>query len=186
MEARTCWYCSGLLWGLGSEVDASTVDGFSRASSWSSVAVVGGGVSGPFTMLSIVKSEALSHQCLPLLGRFHILRTFNLKLDQLDHLFSESNGRRRSRIYLVHRAWNIWFILILYWPLLPLNTHGCFLVYKIPPLTANEGHRANNWGDLASPLWKGRLRILENSKGAALHLEDAQTGELDVSFAFNR
>lgn len=63
--------------------------------------------------------------------------------------------------------------------------HGCFLVYKIPPLTANEGHRANNWGDLASPLWKGRLRILENSKGAALHLEDAQTGELDVSFAFN-
>jgi len=51
-------------------------------------------------------------------------------------------------------------------------------VYKIPPLTANEGHRANNWGDLASPLWKGRLRILENSKGAALHLEDAQTGEL--------
>jgi ABC-type Fe3+ transport system substrate-binding protein len=51
-------------------------------------------------------------------------------------------------------------------------------VYKIPPLTANEGHRANNWGDLASPLWKGRLRILENSKGAALHLDDAQTGEL--------
>jgi len=51
-------------------------------------------------------------------------------------------------------------------------------VYKIPPLTANEGHRANNWGDLACPLWKGRLRILENSKGAALHLEDAQTGEL--------
>jgi len=51
-------------------------------------------------------------------------------------------------------------------------------VYKIPPLSANEGHRANNWGDLASPLWKGRLRIVENSKGAALHLEDAQTGEL--------
>jgi len=53
-----------------------------------------------------------------------------------------------------------------------------FLVYKIPPLTANEGHRANNWGDLACPLWKGRLRIIENSKGAALHFEDAQTGEL--------
>jgi len=51
-------------------------------------------------------------------------------------------------------------------------------VYKIPPLSANEGHRANDWGDLAAPLWKGRLRILENSKGAALHLEDAQTGEL--------
>lgn len=51
-------------------------------------------------------------------------------------------------------------------------------VYKIPPLSANEGHRANNWGDLACPLWKGRLRIIENSKGAALHLEDTQTGEL--------
>ncbi|KAF8798133.1 adaptin ear-binding coat-associated protein 1 NECAP-1 [Phlegmacium glaucopus] len=48
-------------------------------------------------------------------------------------------------------------------------------VYKIPPLSAHEGHRANNWGDLASPLWKGRLRIIENSKGAALQLEDAQT-----------
>ena len=58
--------------------------------------------------------------------------------------------------------------------------NGCFLVYKIPPLSANEGHRANNWGDLAAPLWKGRLRILENSKGAALHLEDPQTGKLDV------
>ncbi|KAF9482812.1 adaptin ear-binding coat-associated protein 1 NECAP-1 [Pholiota conissans] len=51
-------------------------------------------------------------------------------------------------------------------------------VYKIPPLNANEGYRANDWGDLASPLWKGRLRIIENSKGAALQLEDAQTGEL--------
>ncbi|KAF8965206.1 hypothetical protein BDZ97DRAFT_1918359 [Flammula alnicola] len=51
-------------------------------------------------------------------------------------------------------------------------------VYRIPPLNANEGYRANDWGDLACPLWKGRLRIIENSKGAALHLEDAQTGEL--------
>ncbi|KDR81737.1 hypothetical protein GALMADRAFT_135142 [Galerina marginata CBS 339.88] len=51
-------------------------------------------------------------------------------------------------------------------------------VYKIPPLNANEGYRANDWGDLASPLWKGRLRIIENSKGASLNLEDAQTGEL--------
>jgi len=49
-------------------------------------------------------------------------------------------------------------------------------VYKIPPLNANEGYRANDWGDLGSPLWKGRLRIIENSKGAALHLEDSQTG----------
>ncbi|CAA7271587.1 unnamed protein product [Cyclocybe aegerita] len=51
-------------------------------------------------------------------------------------------------------------------------------VYRIPPLKANEGYRANDWGDLAAPLWKGRLRIIETSKGAALHLEDAQTGEL--------
>ncbi|KAF8163433.1 adaptin ear-binding coat-associated protein 1 NECAP-1 [Crassisporium funariophilum] len=51
-------------------------------------------------------------------------------------------------------------------------------VYKIPPLNANEGHRANDWGDLAKPLWKGRLRIIENSKVAALHLEDGSTGEL--------
>ncbi|KIM49377.1 hypothetical protein M413DRAFT_59375 [Hebeloma cylindrosporum] len=49
-------------------------------------------------------------------------------------------------------------------------------VYRIPPLNANEGHRANDWGDLASPLWKGRLRIIENSKGASLNLEDNQTG----------
>jgi len=51
-------------------------------------------------------------------------------------------------------------------------------VYKIPPLKANEGHRAGEWGDLANPLWKGRLRIIETSKGVALHFEDPQTGEL--------
>jgi len=51
-------------------------------------------------------------------------------------------------------------------------------VYKIPPLKANEGHRANEWGDLAQPLWKGRLRIIEKSSNAALYFEDAQTGEL--------
>jgi adaptin ear-binding coat-associated protein 1/2 len=50
-------------------------------------------------------------------------------------------------------------------------------VYKIPPLKANEGHRANDWGDLANPLWKGRLRIIEKSQGAALYFEDPQTGE---------
>jgi len=61
-----------------------------------------------------------------------------------------------------------------------------FSVYKIPPLSAHEGHRANNWGDLACPLWKGRLRVIENSKGAALQLEDAQTGELNVCFASYR
>jgi hypothetical protein len=51
-------------------------------------------------------------------------------------------------------------------------------VHKIPPRKANEGYRANDWGDLGSPLWKGRLRITENSKGAALRLEDPQTGDL--------
>ena len=50
-------------------------------------------------------------------------------------------------------------------------------VYKIPPLKANEGHRAQDWGDLAKPLWKGRLRIIEKSStGVALMLEDPNTG----------
>ncbi|KAH7889526.1 hypothetical protein F5I97DRAFT_1924063 [Phlebopus sp. FC_14] len=51
-------------------------------------------------------------------------------------------------------------------------------VYKIPPLKANEGHRANDWGDLANPLWKGRLRVVEKAKKVALVFEDLQTGEL--------
>lgn len=73
-------------------MDASTVDGFSRASSWSSVAVVGGGVGGPFTMLYL--SEVIT-VCL-YWGDL-------TKLDWLDHLFSETNGRG-NRVYLVHRA----------------------------------------------------------------------------------
>ncbi|KAG9318643.1 pyridoxal phosphate-dependent transferase [Chiua virens] len=51
-------------------------------------------------------------------------------------------------------------------------------VYKIPPLRANEGHRANDWGDLANPLWKGRLRIVSKVGKAALLFEDSQTGDL--------
>ncbi|KAG6862059.1 hypothetical protein C0995_007189 [Termitomyces sp. Mi166 len=51
-------------------------------------------------------------------------------------------------------------------------------VYKIPPLKVNEGHRASEWGDLAQPLWKGRLRFIEKSTGTALQFEDSQTGEL--------
>lgn len=51
------------------------------------------------------------------------------------------------------------------------------LVYKIPPLKANEGHRANDWGDLADPLWKGRLRIVEKAGNAVLLFEDSQTGK---------
>ncbi|KAJ3541307.1 hypothetical protein NM688_g6106 [Phlebia brevispora] len=51
-------------------------------------------------------------------------------------------------------------------------------VYKIPPLKANEGHRAQEWGDLGNPLWKGRIRIIERSKGVSIQFEDATTGEL--------
>ncbi|KAJ7572043.1 adaptin ear-binding coat-associated protein 1 [Mycena floridula] len=50
-------------------------------------------------------------------------------------------------------------------------------VHKIPPLKANEGHRANDW-DLSNPLWKGRLKIIEKSAGVSLIFEDVQTGEL--------
>ena len=60
------------------------------------------------------------------------------------------------------------------------------IVYRIPPLKANEGHRANEWGDLAKPLWKGRLRIIETSKGVSLQFEDAQTGEVGVSICSDK
>ena len=52
------------------------------------------------------------------------------------------------------------------------------IVYKIPPLKANEGHRAQEWGDLSNPLWKGRIRIIERSAGVSLQFEDATTGKL--------
>ena len=58
--------------------------------------------------------------------------------------------------------------------------HGS--VYKIPPLNANEGYRANDWGDLSLPLWKGRLRITQNSKGATIHLEDSQMVKFSKAF----
>ncbi|EKM82568.1 hypothetical protein AGABI1DRAFT_111172 [Agaricus bisporus var. burnettii JB137-S8] len=51
-------------------------------------------------------------------------------------------------------------------------------VYKVPPLRANVGYRAAEWGDLAEPMWKGRLRILERSSGVVMQFEDSQTGEL--------
>jgi hypothetical protein len=59
---------------------------------------------------------------------------------------------------------------------------GPFQVYRIPPLKKNEGHRAQDWGDLAEPLWKGRLRIVETSDTApaSMMLEDATTGALDI------
>jgi len=51
-------------------------------------------------------------------------------------------------------------------------------VFKIPPLKKNEGHRAQEWGDLGNPLWKGRLRIIERSSGVTIQFEDVTTGEL--------
>ncbi|KAH7107623.1 adaptin ear-binding coat-associated protein 1 NECAP-1 [Auriculariales sp. MPI-PUGE-AT-0066] len=48
-------------------------------------------------------------------------------------------------------------------------------VFKIPPRTKNEGYKAQEWGDLGNPLWKGRLRILEQSTGLTIQLEDAST-----------
>jgi hypothetical protein len=54
--------------------------------------------------------------------------------------------------------------------------NGAGTVYKIPPLKANEGYRANDWGDLAAPLWKGRLRIIEKGAEVALYFEDPSTG----------
>ncbi|KAI0064713.1 adaptin ear-binding coat-associated protein 1 NECAP-1 [Artomyces pyxidatus] len=51
-------------------------------------------------------------------------------------------------------------------------------VYRIPPLKTNEGHRAGDWGDLAQPLWKGRLRIVEKGEAVAVLFEDSTTGEL--------
>jgi adaptin ear-binding coat-associated protein 1/2 len=56
------------------------------------------------------------------------------------------------------------------------------VVYRIPPLKANEGHRAQEWGDLSQPLWKGRMRIVEKSDTVSLLFEDAQTG-MDPYFA---
>lgn len=49
-------------------------------------------------------------------------------------------------------------------------------VFKIPPLKKNEGHRAQEWGDLGQPLWKGRLRIIERSNGVSIQFEVPNTG----------
>jgi len=49
-------------------------------------------------------------------------------------------------------------------------------VYKVPPLKSTEGHRANDWGNLSEPIWKGRLRIIETSTGVMIRLEDGNSG----------
>ncbi|EIM89777.1 adaptin ear-binding coat-associated protein 1 NECAP-1 [Stereum hirsutum FP-91666 SS1] len=59
-------------------------------------------------------------------------------------------------------------------------------VYRIPPLSKNEGHRANDWGNLAEPLWKGRMRIVEKGTDPAnILFEDASTGELFAKAAYD-
>ncbi|ETW86177.1 hypothetical protein HETIRDRAFT_407887 [Heterobasidion irregulare TC 32-1] len=58
-------------------------------------------------------------------------------------------------------------------------------VYKIPPLKKNEGHRAQDWGDLAQPLWKGRMRIVEKSEAVSLLFEDVTTGELFAKASYD-
>jgi len=59
-----------------------------------------------------------------------------------------------------------------------LMMHPCEneAVYRIPPLKVNEGHRAQEWGDLSQALWKGRMRIVEKSDTVSLLFEDGQTG----------
>ena len=52
-----------------------------------------------------------------------------------------------------------------------------YVVFKIPPLRINEGHKATDWGDLGNPLWKGRLRIIEKSESVTIQFEDASTGK---------
>jgi len=51
------------------------------------------------------------------------------------------------------------------------------MVYRVPPRTSNAGYRAEGWGDLSNPLWKGRMRILESSK-CAIRLEDPSSGDV--------
>jgi hypothetical protein len=62
--------------------------------------------------------------------------------------------------------------------MLSLMMHLCEneAVYRIPPLKANEGHRAQEWGDLSQPLWKGRMRVVEKLDAVSLLFEDAQNG----------
>ncbi|CAE6450356.1 unnamed protein product [Rhizoctonia solani] len=52
------------------------------------------------------------------------------------------------------------------------------MVFKVPARQSNAGYRAAEWGDLGSPLWKGRMRIIERSSGCSIRLEDSQTGEV--------
>ncbi|KAK4046009.1 hypothetical protein OIV83_006444 [Microbotryomycetes sp. JL201] len=54
-------------------------------------------------------------------------------------------------------------------------------VYRIPPRTSSEGYRAANWGDMGQPLWKGRIRVVEQGADVPskcfIRLEDSNTGK---------
>ncbi|KAK4046525.1 hypothetical protein OIO90_006537 [Microbotryomycetes sp. JL221] len=55
-------------------------------------------------------------------------------------------------------------------------------VYRIPPRASSEGYRAANWGDMGQPLWKGRIRVVEQGADVPskcfIRLEDSNSGEL--------
>lgn len=55
----------------------------------------------------------------------------------------------------------------------------CF-VYRVPPRSSTAGYKAGEWGDMEAFLWKGRLRIMENSASptCSIRLEDGDSGEL--------
>lgn len=59
------------------------------------------------------------------------------------------------------------------------------LVYRVPPRSSNAGYRAEGWGDLANPLWKGRMRIIESSK-CVIRLEDPSSGKSKPTVPFSK
>ncbi|KAF9174943.1 Adaptin ear-binding coat-associated protein 2 [Mortierella sp. AD011] len=58
-----------------------------------------------------------------------------------------------------------------------LVVRECY-VYKVPPLASSRGHRAQDWGNVEEPLWRGRLRVIAVGKKCFIRLEDGRTGEL--------
>jgi len=52
------------------------------------------------------------------------------------------------------------------------------MVYRVPPRASNAGYRAEGWGDLSEPLWKGRMRIMESDEKCIIRLEDPSSGEV--------
>ncbi|WFD25966.1 hypothetical protein MNAN1_000939 [Malassezia nana] len=58
-------------------------------------------------------------------------------------------------------------------------------VYRVPPRTSAAGYRATEWGDMAKPLWSGRIRVLEHAETCEIRLEDNETGELFASCPYD-